>query len=61
MVGKEAIETSGRVARVVERDAPEGGPPGIAIEFSVQTERDLPLINSRGEEDQEVAEKNAEL
>jgi hypothetical protein len=58
---KEAIETSGRVVRVVERNDPEGGPPGIAIEFSVLKERDLALINSLWEQDQEVAEKNAEL
>jgi uncharacterized protein (TIGR02266 family) len=54
---KEAIETSGRVVRVVERNDPAGGPPGIGIEFSVLTERDLELINSLWEQDREEAGK----
>jgi len=54
---KDAVETSGRVARIVNQNNPQGHPPGIGIEFSALSERDIALLNSLWEEEKESAEK----
>ncbi len=47
---RDAVETSGRVVRIVDRNDSSGHPPGIGIEFNALSERDIVLINSLWED-----------